>query len=197
MTKNDIKFIDFVKRECKTHGIKCDLRPTKYIRLYGKMKVSGYFGEEEKVLACSMNREDSLGILAHEYAHMTQWIDKEPLFMEVSPSIIKIDDWLLGKNVKDIEKHLSTARDMELDNEKRTVKIIKKHGLSIDVKKYIKGANAYIHLYNYLNISRKWPEPSNSPYNNVEILEYMPYKFNMNYNKMSPKLIKLYSKNNI
>ena len=104
MNKKAKEFIKYVKDECKKYGIKCDLRRTKYVRLPGKLKCSGYFDDQDMELVCSMNRPDSLEILAHEFGHVTQWIDQIDLWKKADVSIPKVDMWLMGDDVPDIKK---------------------------------------------------------------------------------------------
>ena len=75
MRAKEIRFIKWVKKQCKENGIKCDLRNVKYLKLSGNIRCSGYFDEESKQLVVAMNRPDWLGILVHEYCHLTQWTD--------------------------------------------------------------------------------------------------------------------------
>ena len=192
-TKEDLAFIEHVKAECKRTGIKCDLRPTKYVKI-SNIVCSGYFDSEGKALVCSMNRPDSLGILAHEYAHLTQWDEGIDLWDKAGNSMEKIDGWLGGKRVHHIKRHLGVSRDLELDNERRTVKLIKKWKLSIDVKDYIKKANAYIHFYNWMYHTRKWSSSKNSPYTNVGIQAVMSTRFDMNYKELTPRVYEAFAK---
>ncbi len=92
MNKKAKEFIKYVKDECKKYGIKCDLRRTKYVRLPGKLKCSGYFDDHDMELVCSMNRPDSLEILAHEFGHVTQWKDQIDLWKKADVSIPKVDE---------------------------------------------------------------------------------------------------------
>ena len=186
-SKNDLAFIEFVKQECKRVGIKCDLRPTKYVRM-GNIRCSGYFDSDGKMLVCSMNRPDSLGILVHEYCHLTQWEDGIPLWKASDSSLTKVDEWLGGKRVHNIKRHLAASRDLELDNEKRSVRMIRKWKLSIDVADYIKKANAYVHFYNWMYYTRKWSSPKNSPYTNPIVQGVMSTRFNMKYSELSPRV---------
>jgi hypothetical protein len=188
MNKNAKDFIKFVKSECKSNGIKCDLRNTKYVKLSGNIKCSGYFDEEGPALVCSMNRPDSLEILAHEFGHFTQWIEQIDLWKAVNTSMPLVDDWLSGEEVPNIKKHLAVCRDLELDNEKRAVKIIKKFDLDIDIDRYIKKANAYIFFYTRLLATRKWCTPKNSPYSNNKIIEVMPTYFRRDYSIIPKKI---------
>jgi hypothetical protein len=104
---------------------------------------------------------------------------------------------LEGTNIRNIRKYIQLAIDLELDNEKRSVKMMKKWGLSIDTKKYTKGANAYLQFYNWMLQTRKWSKPNNTAYNNKRILAAMPDSFRMNYTKLPKRLEKLYREENI
>jgi hypothetical protein len=195
---NTKEFIKYVKSECKKHNIKCVLKNTKTVRLTDNNdRCSGYFDEESLVVA--MNRPDALQILVHEYGHLTQWVEQcEPWVYSVkNNSHDKLYRWLAGENIRDIKKAISICRDLELDNEKRSVKIIKEFNLPIDTNMYIKTANAYVQFYNYILISRKWCTPNNTPYKNKYLLEVMPSKFNMNYNKLTNKLLKIFKEEKI
>jgi hypothetical protein len=197
MNKKAKDFIKYVKSECKKHGIKCDLRRTKYVRLSGNIKCSGYFDEDEPALVCSMNRPDSLEILVHEFGHFTQWLEQIDLWKKCMVSMPLVDEWLGGKDIPNIKKHLGTSRDLELDNEKRAVKLIKKFDLDIDIERYIKKANAYVMFYNRMLATRKWATPNNSPYKNKRLIEAMPAHFRMNYKTIPKRLEKIFIEENI
>jgi hypothetical protein len=197
MKKEELEFKEFVKSECKKHKIKCKIKNVKYLILSKNIKCGGYFDSDGGVLAVASNNVNYLGILAHEYSHMTQWLDKIELWDLSADSINFVDEWLAGKEVDDIEKHMGAARDLELDNEKRTVKIIKKHKLDINVESYIQKANAYIYFYTYMLQSRKWCKPNNSPYNNKILVDAMPKKFVKNYNKLPKKIEKIFIEQDI
>lgn len=194
----EAEFIKYVKHECKKHNIKCVLKNTKTVRLTDDNdRCSGYFDEESLVVA--MKRPDAMQILVHEYGHLTQWIEQCDIWkMSVkNESHDKLYRWLAGEEIKNIEKAIAICRDVELDNEKRSVKIIKKFNLDIDIDLYIKKANAYVQYYNYLLISRRWCNPNNTPYKNDNLVEAMPIKFNMDYQKLSKKLLKIFEEENI
>lgn len=176
-----MNFVEFIKMDCKEYGVKCDLRNTKFVRIEKGIRGSGYFDENVPTLVCSMNRPDSLEILVHEYAHFTQWREKIPLWTNSIDSFGKVDEWLKGKRIKNIEYHINQCRDLELDNEKRAVNIIKKFKLQIDLDHYHRKANAYIYSYNYIKESRRWSKPQNSPYSNKRLISLMPNSFNNDY----------------
>lgn len=192
------EFIKHVKQECKKHNINCVLKNTKTVKLTDDNdRCSGYFDEESLVVA--MNRPDALQILVHEYCHLTQWVEQCDSWVASvkNESHDKLYRWLAGEDIKDIKKAISICRDLELDNEKRAIKMIKRFNLPIDIDIYIKKANAYVQYYNYLPISRKWCSPKNTPYKNNRLVELMSSKFNMNYNKLTKRLLKAFTEENI
>ncbi len=196
-SKKELEFIQFVKDECKKYGVKCSLRNVNYVKLSGNIKCSGWFDESIPELVCSLNRKDWIEILAHEYSHLTQWVEGIDLWKKCMIAMPKVDEWLGGKNIRNIEKYLSDSRDLELDNEKRAVKLIKKWELNVDVDHYIQKANAYVQFYNWMKETRRWATPKNSPYRNERIISSMPKRFNMNYDVMGEKYRKLYKSENI
>ena len=202
LSKNDKAFIQHVKDECKRLGVKTHIKDVKYVKLSPSIRCSGYFDDGENegvrpVLACSMGKPDGLQILVHEYCHLTQWQDDIKLWKEYNNKGFKVDEWLEGKNIRNIRKYIQLAIDLELDNERRSVKMMKKWGLSIDTKKYTKGANAYLQFYNWMLQTRKWSKPTNTPYTNKRIVAAMPDSFRMDYTKLPKRLEKLYKEENI
>lgn len=190
-------FIDFVKDECRREGVKCDLRNTTYVKISNSIKASGYFDETVPTLVCSMKRPDSIEILAHEYGHLTQWREQIPLWKAAEVSMAKMDEWLEGKDVTNIEKHIGACRDLELDNEKRAVKIIKQFELPVDLEHYVKKANAYVYFYTRLISTRKWCAPKNSPYKNKRVIACMPNTFKKDYSKIPKKIEAIFEQENL
>lgn len=196
-TKNELAFIKHVKTTCKIYGIKCSLRKSKYVILDGNVKCSGWFDETSKELVVAINRTDWIEILVHEYSHLTQWVEQIPIWKEAEKSLVKVWEWLDMKERKNINKHIGVARDLELDNEKRSVKVIKEFKLNVDLDNYIRKANAYVQFYNWIMITRKWSIPTNSPYKNERLKAAMSTKFNMRYNKLSARLEKIFREEEI
>jgi hypothetical protein len=199
-TDKEERFVRWVKKQCRKHGVKCKLKNVSYLRLSGNIRCSGYFDDatsDSPTLVVAMNRRDWVEILVHEYCHLTQWLDQESIWTKAGDSLPLIDEWLSGVEVPDIEKHLGVARDLELDNEKRSVALMRKWNLDVDIGLYIQKANAYIQFYNYLGKTRRWSNPVNAPYGNETIRNAMPADFSMNYKKMGKRLEKLFENENI
>ena len=186
---NAKRFIKYVKRICAEHDIKLDLRRAKKLTLSENIKCSGYFDEEGRVLAVAMKHPDALGILVHEFCHLMQYLDftrgKFRLWNTATVALGKLDTWLSGKPVTNLKRAIGYSRDLELENEKRTVAMIQKWDLPVDVDDYIKKANAYILFYNWMHETRRWTTPPNTPYNNPRVYESMSNKFNMKYTTLS------------
>lgn len=189
-------FLDLVKKECKENKIKCDLRNVSYLK-EGNIKCSGWFDSEKKVLAVAMKNSESKMILAHEYCHMKQWQEGYKLWDAAGESLDIIDRWLDGKDFQNIKKHIGIARDLELDNEIRTSKLIKKYDLGITPSLYIKKSNAYVLFYNWMLVSRRWSRPKNAPYKNERILKAMSPRFDMNYKTLDPAIKKIFLEESI
>lgn len=194
-------FIRYVEGECKKYGVKVKEYKRKYIKLSGNVKCAGYFDDNANppTLAYAKGREDYLELLVHEFCHMTQWVDKIELWERATISLEKMWGWLEDKDKKivGIKSHIDNARDLELDNEKRSVDMIKKWNLPIDIPTYTKKANAYVLFYNYLKSSRRWSIPGNSPYTNKKILELMSDKFDMDYSTLSKDIKKIFKEEKI
>lgn len=200
-TTNQKKFISFVKSECAQYGIKFDLRPGKYVEHQKGMKTSGFFYAEKKMLVCATKNPNFIRIVAHEYGHLTQWVDNCKEWIEYDKSEADIlDEWLSGKdfNNKKIKRAITASLNLELDNEKRTVRILKKFGMpKSKIDFYIQQSNAYVLFYLYMLETRKWYKPFNAPYENINLVNSMSKKFNMRYDKLSDKARKAFISGNI
>lgn len=199
-TKNEFDFINFVKSECEKNGAKHLLVDAPHVTYAPGIDCAGWFeseGRGEPELVCSMKRPDWIEILAHEYCHLTQWVDKFPLWDKAIISLDRIDRWLNGEEIENINDDFDVARDLELDNEKRAVKLITKFQLNVDIDMYIRKSNAYVLFYNWLKISRKWSTPENAPYKNKNLLAAMSTKFDMDYENLSPELEKIFREEKI
>jgi hypothetical protein len=203
MNKEISNFIEFVKSECKKHGVKFKPYKRSYVKLTDDIKCGGYFDDGsdsgKPELAFAQGREDFIELMVHEYCHMTQWIDGIELWEVSADSLTVVDEWLSGVDHPDelVEVSLNKSRELELDNEKRSVEIFKKWDLPVDVDLYIRKSNAYVLFYNYMKISRKWSNPDNAPYRNKNIIDAMSDKFDMDYENLSEELIELFKKENI
>jgi len=122
----------------------------------GGLAVSGYFDETERVIRIGAKRSDWFPLFLHEYCHFCQW--KEGKFTDLD-DIEDLDDWYKPDCLYDYETAEQLTRlyqKVELDCEKRVVRLIRKHKLPIDVEDYIRQANAYVYLYNLALEKKQW-----------------------------------------
>ena len=199
LSKNDKTFIELVKNECNKHKISCKLKDVNYLKPTPSIRCTGYFDDESRTLEVAMKQKDSLELLVHEYCHLTQWVDKAPVYTKASKYLIALDKWIEGKNlpIEVIDAAIKGIVDLELDNEKRAVAMIRKYNLNIDKDKYIKKANAYLYFYHWMKETRRWSRSNNIPYKNKVIIDAMPTTFRGSYDKLPNRFKKLYKQENI
>jgi hypothetical protein len=156
--------------------------------------VSGYFDPNTKTLAVAAGRKDWLEVLVHESCHMDQFLDPNSIWH--SGGVEAVDqyfDWMSGKDVREFKEQVLLAGLLELDCESRTVTKIEQFNLPIDIKTYIKKANAYTQFYLYSISTRKWHEPSNKPYDNQAIVSACPDYFDFGMFKQGVMFPHLYN----
>lgn len=186
MTKKE--FVNFVKQECKKHNVICDLRKTKYLRIDGLVCSGAFFPEGKLVVA--MKNPDSYEVLVHEYCHMTQALENGDVWKNHQKiSNKEFTGWFNDKPSTNIKQYIKWIIAAELDNEKRSVKLIKKLKLDfIDIDLYIKKANLYIQFYNWVLLHRKWTKPNKPLHKSKKLIGLVPKKFTMDYSKISKRL---------
>lgn len=152
-----------ITRRAWQFGVAVVLAPSATVRCEG-LDVSGYFegGVPQPVLAVAWDAPEDrrLGVLLHEYSHLTQWAENAPVWrpdMDWAP-------WLDGKPVKNVKAKIEASREVEADCERRTVRLIRELDAPIDLDRYIRSANAYIHFYNVMAAKRKWYAKGRGPY---------------------------------
>jgi hypothetical protein len=184
------KFIKFVIRDCASEGVK--VRLVKGEKVYdGGLFISGYFSDETKEIAVAIRCPLShwLGVLVHEYAHFCQWRENCKAWRECTNTSIAdagslIHMWM-SKDIELTEKqkqlYLNKTIALELDCEKRAVRLIKQYRLPLDIKEYVQKANAYLASYQAKGVIRKWT--SRAAYDIEEIWTSMPTTFTYPYFK--------------
>lgn len=136
-------------------------------------------------------------IFVHEYCHFLQWLDNDQQWKDY----YKLNDKTIDKifhnkpvTKEALEKNLNICKNLELDCEKRTVALLKKYKIDIDISEYIRNANVYIHFYNYMKQYRQWYTPNNVPYKIPALLNTASPTFYKNYDEIPEKLLKEYEK---
>lgn len=183
ITKEEMVFVDHVKAVCKKHKFKLQLRNVSYVKVSSNIKCGGFFDHMNKLLVVATKKHSWLELLVHEYAHMTQWIEDCEAWKNASHVTDEVDRWLEGEDfdTKFIHEIVDKVRDLELDNEKRSVELIKKFKLQVDLDRYVRKANGYVYFYTWIKESRRWSKPGNSPYSNETVISTMPNEFQQSY----------------
>jgi len=157
-------FVTHVRKVSRDNGIKTYFPTAAFVLYDGEPnKLGGFFCPERKVLACACKvarQATWLGIMANEYSHLEQWLDGT--YPSVKGSSHPEDvfwTWLQGvpRSQHLLLKALDYMKKLEIDCERRTVKNIVKYHLPINLDKYKKQAEAYIHAYNIIQEMRSWP----------------------------------------
>jgi len=152
-------------------------------------------GELELIVCLDNPRRVFISTLVHEFSHATQYVENIPLW-DVTERYHYVYDnehkWETY-NKKLLKQTFTAFKMIELDCEKRSVELIKRFNLPIDIKHYIQLANAYIYYYDILPITKRWCGQQ-SPCQIEEIVNAMPTNFNRKYKKLPGKYRKLYMK---
>lgn len=154
----------------------------------GDLLCSGYFDGDSKVLAVATGRNESdwLGVMLHEYCHLTQWAESQALWHRYDEGMW---GWLEGKRVRDPEKAVRSVQALEEDCERRTIRLIQEIEAPVDLERYVRGANAYIHFHNTILETRKWYRPDVSPSDDETILAVANPTFDRDFTK-TPKALR-------
>ncbi len=181
MNKNDREFIGYVVAECSKKNVKVSFENEKFVWSDGT-RCSGYFDEygRELVVAIKKSQRDFLPIIVHEFSHFQQWVENDPVFINMSKNE-ELDgdmwEWMKGVNIpmSRVRKSIRAYQNLELDCEKRSVEHIKNFNLSINIQEYIKMANVYILFYSLLLKTKSWYV--NPPYSCGKLLKIIPENF--------------------
>lgn len=189
------QFVEHVKTVAKRHGVEVHLISKRVITTDEGLSVSGYFQGEpppgELAVAVGRPEKEWALVLAHEYCHMQQWIQKSKMWLRtlskqgIDHSYV-INTWLSGLcelSEKQKKVLFHTTINMELECEKMAVQLIKKHPAfaGTSIKEYIQKSNAYLNFYHHVARSRQWYTAGRAPYQIPELWEKMPTKFQKDY----------------
>lgn len=170
MSKANEILIDVI-RKCGRLGVSVLVSDDKQVDCDG-VWTSGWFdaeGQPKLAIAVGVDEYHWLGVLLHEYGHVQQWVEQSDLWRAVDAHTTTMHDWLDGKSCKNIAKVMAETQALEADAERRAVRLIKEYGADIDLDKYCRQANAYLHFHNVLLETRKWFAKGKGPYQSPEV----------------------------
>lgn len=124
----------------------------------GGVASAGYFDGDSRVLAVATGCQEQvwLGVLLHEYCHVTQWVEDTPVWRDYRADVW---DWLDGKRIKNPREAVRAAQATEADCERRAIRLAREIEAPLNLEAYTRSANAYIHFYNVIADKRKWYRP--------------------------------------
>ena len=191
MNKKFSTFIQYVRRHLKEHGGKLIIGRGSNINGGDGCRCSGTYGE--RIIRVAGKNSCFLEVLVHEYCHFLQDLEvhKSTLLADEKAGEIMFG-WLTGEkqNKQDVEKAFSRIRIMERDCEKRSVHLIKKFNLPINIESYIQKANCYIYLHYIMRERRSWNcLPGLNPMKSNKVLKLMPKTFKAKSDKIIPENI--------
>ncbi len=200
------EFLEIAFQEMKRAKVKIVITTFKYVKLSDSVKCNGYFCGEyddgyQAEFAISVGKPLSkwLPVFIHEYCHFKQWMENSKCWRAFDKFENNEEnllfDWVLDRemvaDVKMLKKVLKVTREVELDCERRVIKMIEKYNLPLNKTLYSKRAGAYIMFYNYMFKHRTWYKIGREPYNNKELMKLMPKNLNGNYSRLNAKVEKI------
>lgn len=202
MNKNVKAFIKHVKAECKKHNVRLLLSKRKLVTLTsdeGSTTCNGHFNQKTRTLAVATGQSFNrwFQILAHEYGHMTQFVENSRFFSDKHlQACDDTFDWVEGKkslSYAESRKAVMLNMSTELDCERRTVELIKRFNLPINIDEYTQKSNSYVLFYHLVAKHRRFYKGGSEPYNVKKVWTKMPKHFNMNYRKPDQSLLDVLS----
>ncbi len=193
------EFQEFVLTHCRALGVEYEASKERAVQFEGAY-CSGYFADEHSggpklAYATGKPSKDWFIILVHEYNHMLQWSQKDPLWKLVQESDKYLWRWIGGEIELEHErakKYVMANLRVELDCERRTLKMCGMLDLPIDPEWYVKKANSYVYFYHMVLKHRKWYEVGREPYSVPEIVSAMPDTLDGDYETISEEFVNLY-----
>lgn len=176
--------VNEITRRAWRFGVAVLMDPGKEVDCDG-LKTSGWFDGDDKRLVCATKQplEVWLGTLIHEYCHLTQWVEQTELWRVNYKTCDRVREWLDGKSVPNIGQYVVAMREMEAECERRAIRMMRELDAPLDVERYARGANAYIHFHNIMLEKRKWYASGRGPYSVPEVMAAANPTFDTNFDK--------------
>ena len=211
---NKEQFLNYVKESCEKNGVEFVVTDNSRVH-YSNISCNGFFDpdipvditaehivqktdfkstakEKRAVLAFSTGgktEKEALELLAHEYCHLCQYVEKSPLWI-TQENMETFDKWLNGEDFAPevLKDSWEKIVRLEADCERRVFELAKKLNLNIDPESYARNANSYLYFYSWCLENRQWYV--NAPYQIKEITDAMPSKIHEDVSMyVSPELL--------
>lgn len=151
----DETLAEIIRRALK-FGVTVVISPDRKVNDDDGAESGGWFCGDTRRLVVGTGSSTWLGILLHEYCHVTQWIENGPLWRAYRDDMWA---WLAGKSIKNPRAAVRAVQALEEDCERRTIRLIQELGAPVSIEAYTRSANAYLHFHNVMADKRKWYRP--------------------------------------
>lgn len=155
MKKDALAFLDLVRQSCKDAGVRFYLEPRELLR----ERDFGVFDNVKRTLRVAGAGPDWWATLAHEFAHLCQWVEADPTWKHEDAEG-DFDAWFAGKKKiepRELVRITRAIQRCELDAERRSIRFIRDYRLG-DVGHAIKRANFHVWQYEIARRTEKWVE---------------------------------------
>lgn len=172
-------FLEKILEHCREVGVSIRTKPA--AQLGKRMKFSGWYISDDKVIWLARKNPRWFEILLHEYCHLLQDLEgtNAGWFQDRRQDWRwgAFDEWIRHERELSADQLTKTIRIIqasELDCDRRVVQLLKKHKFpTIDVESYARWSNAYAWSYEAARVVRKWSN-KRRPYKVPEIHDIMP-----------------------
>ena len=193
----EAEFEEKIRQSCGYWGVALQVDSGRHVNDGGNDS-NGWFDGTIPKLAYAKGHDNWFPVALHEYNHMCQWQEKDPVFF--SDTQAKADeyfwDWLNGTIMmvpRRAKMYCMSYIQLELNCERRSLKMITELGLPLDTERYAQTANAYVMFYHLVLKHRKWYEIEEEPYHYEEIVSAMPKDLHtLNYEEISDEMVTLF-----
>ena len=172
-----LEFIGWAVPQLIAEGFSVDIRTSKTVQA----GYAGWFDHEKKEFkAAGMKPIGCSEIFLHEFCHFLQWRDSNDFWTDcIEEGCSPFFSWLAGDNrySENIDQARQKTVLLEMDCDKRALRLNKKFELGIDPKKYTQASNAYLYSYLVTQKLRKWPKSNKYSVYRQEVSEVYPTKF--------------------
>ncbi len=155
-----VAFLAWVQGECAAAGVRLVLLPTK---IKPGFEIGSFDYETRKLSVC-VAREDWVTTLAHEAAHLRQFVERRKWFEKPASEFEEFEAWIHGKRprlkLERVRLITRSIQKLEADAERRTVKLIRHFHLLPDeaaISKYVREANLYLLQHEACRRIGFWP----------------------------------------
>jgi hypothetical protein len=190
MLKTQRRFVERVREHLKEHDCRIVFGRGKELNC-GGYRAAGYFSDGDKELRVARKHTLWFEVLIHEYCHFLQWTERSPVYRKSDKYNAIIDNWFNGKQYQSrvVDKAFDVVREMERDCEMRSIKLIKKHSLPVNVDRYSRMANCYIYVHYFMREYRKFWPFENDLMRSPSVLSQMPSNFRAQSHKKIPQRV--------